>query len=135
MKNYIQYLTSRYDIELSPEELKLDIYDDRMLQFLASAQHSGRQVKVTEVMQTVPGISPGTAHRRLKQLKTKGYVALRQDEDDERAKFVTLTAQAEALFSRRGQILTLAHQITHQDAQKLKGAQTLDAQSPDVQGQ
>lgn len=106
-QRYTHYLRLVGAIEPNREDLGLDIYGERVLQFLARAQYKLQPVRVLQLMARVPGVSARTVHRRLQQLQACGFIALRSDDKDQRVKFVSLTANALALFERRGQMLRL----------------------------
>lgn len=105
--SYTSYLRLVRATERDPEDVGLDIYGERMLHFLAHALYAGRRVTVVQAMQQVPGVSARTVHRRLQELQSDGLIAVRPSHSDQRVKFVTLTANALALFERRGQLLSL----------------------------
>lgn len=50
-------------------------------------------------MGSVPGISPSTVHRRLKQLCSKGMIEVGARKDDARIKHILLTPLARSYFS------------------------------------
>ena len=69
---------------------RLDADDDG----IACEEHfgtEGRQVSVMEAMEGAPDASPATVHRRLKSLQGKGMLALQNDAQDNRVKYIVPT--------------------------------------------
>ena len=86
----------------------LDALEDRLLGLFAAAWHDGRKLTVMEAMGISPEISPTTVHRRLKTLRKKGLIALVNDTDDTRIKYIEPTDKANQYFDQLGQCLSQA---------------------------
>jgi len=86
----------------------LDAMEERVLTGLAIAWSKGERVPVLHAMALAPDTSPTTVHRRLKSLRQKGLIELREDENDSRIKYVLPTSAAEDYFARLGKCLSAA---------------------------
>ncbi|MBB3180994.1 winged helix-turn-helix domain-containing protein [Variovorax sp. Sphag1AA] len=86
----------------------LDAVEERVLTGLAVAWSKGERVPVLQAMELAPDSSPTTVHRRLKSLREKGLIELREDERDSRIKYVLPTSAAEDYFARLGKCLSTA---------------------------
>jgi DNA-binding transcriptional ArsR family regulator len=76
----------------------LDPLEERLLNRMAVAWHKGEKVTVTQAMEGGDGVAPATVHRRLKQLRAKGLVALVADANDTRVRFIEPTDEALRYF-------------------------------------
>jgi DNA-binding MarR family transcriptional regulator len=56
-------------------------------------------------MKSSDEVSPSTAHRRLKNLRKKGYITLVLDDLDNRVKYITYSQQTREYFSQLGACL------------------------------
>ena len=84
----------------------LDAIEERLLNQCALSWLDGKAVTVVEAMKSSEEISPSTAHRRLKNLRKKGYITLLLDDLDNRVKYITYTQQTREYFSQLGTCLT-----------------------------
>ena len=84
----------------------LDAIEERLLNQCALSWLDGKAVTVVEAMKSSEEISPSTAHRRLKNLRKKGYITLFLDDLDNRVKYITYTQQTREYFSQLGACLT-----------------------------
>ncbi len=84
----------------------LDAIEERLLNQCALFWLDGKAVTVVEAMKSSEEISPSTAHRRLKNLRKKGYITLLLDDLDNRVKYITYTQQTREYFSQLGACLT-----------------------------
>ncbi len=84
----------------------LDAIEERLLNQCALSWLDGKAVTVVEAMKSSEEISPSTAHRRLKNLRKKGYITLLLDDLDNRVKYITYTQQTREYFSQLGACLT-----------------------------
>jgi DNA-binding MarR family transcriptional regulator len=84
----------------------LDAIEERLLNQCALFWLEGKAVTVVEAMKSSEEISPSTAHRRLKNLRKKGYITLVLDDLDNRVKYITYTQQTREYFSQLGACLT-----------------------------
>jgi hypothetical protein len=79
-----------------------------ILHFLGTKWSGGRHLTVLQAMNEAPGISNTTAHRRLKILRSKGFITFEMDESDNRVKYVLPTEKALAYFTKMGELLIQA---------------------------
>lgn len=86
----------------------LDAVEERVLNGLAATWATGAKVTVLEAMELTADSSPTTVHRRLKSLRQKGLIELREDEADSRVKYVEPTEAAQTYFAKLGQCLDKA---------------------------
>ena len=84
----------------------LDAIEESLLNQCALSWLDGKAVTVVEAMKSSEEISPSTAHRRLKNLRKKGYITLLLDDLDNRVKYITYTQQTREYFSQLGACLT-----------------------------
>ena len=84
----------------------LDAIEERLLNQCALSWLDGKAVTVVEAMKSSEEISPSTAHRRLKNLRKKGYITLVLDDLDNRIKYITYSQQTREYFSQLGACLT-----------------------------
>lgn len=79
--------------------------EERVLQSLAAVWAKDERITVLQAMSMGDDASPTTVHRRLKSLRRKGYLTLKEDESDNRVKFVTATPLTERHFDRLGRCM------------------------------
>jgi DNA-binding MarR family transcriptional regulator len=108
---YLRFLNLAQAIRTMPTFPALDPVEERLLNALAAAWHSGRQVTVLEAMGMTLDVSPTTLHRRLKSLRSKGLLALQTDEVDSRVKYVVSTDKADQYFTAFGKCLSDAEHV------------------------
>jgi hypothetical protein len=105
---YLKFLNLVQAIREMPVFPQMDPVEERLFNTFATAWHDGRQITVLEAMGMLPDISSTTAHRRLKTLRSKGWITFLTDETDGRVKYVTATDQANRYFSQLGEALEKA---------------------------
>jgi DNA-binding transcriptional regulator YhcF (GntR family) len=88
----------------------LDAVEERVLRALAGAWATGQRLPVLQAVELTPDASPATVHRRLKSLRAKGMVEIREDQQDARVKYVVPTAETERYFAELGKCLAAAAQ-------------------------
>ena len=86
----------------------IDPVEERMLNALAEYWRIDAAPSVLEAMQLNFGVSPTTAHRRLKTLHRKGLIELAAQADDSRCKRVLPTSLAMAYFGRLSECMAEA---------------------------
>jgi hypothetical protein len=79
-----------------------------LLNQLAAAWDAGENVTVLEAMNMSPDASARTVHRRLKTLRQKGMVQLKEHKSDNRVRFIVPTAATRRYFERLGRCLEKA---------------------------
>lgn len=79
--------------ELSPFDA-MTADEDELLRSLLVRWHDASEISVSEVMDSMIGVSPATAYRRVARLRDKGLIYFRVDHADKRVKFVEPTAAA-----------------------------------------
>ena len=82
-----------------------DPIEEQMLNLLGAMWYEGKKITVLEAMALLPDISATTLHRRLKTLRTKGFISMDMDEHDNRVKYVMPTPMATEYFSKLGKSL------------------------------
>lgn len=102
MKTYAKFLSLAKDVKASNDSPKLEMYEARLLDGLASLWIDGSQVTVSQAMQIDAGVSPTTVHRKLKNLRRSGLIVLQESESDNRIKFVVPTPAAERYLASLG---------------------------------
>lgn len=107
---YLRFLVLARDSRVSSKDAVLDVVEERVLQSLANVWAAGEKVTVLKAMAMGDDASPTTIHRRLKSLRRKGYIFLKEDESDNRVKFVLPTPVAERHFERMGRCMREALQ-------------------------
>ena len=68
--------------------------EDELLRSLLVRWHRETDISISDVTETMSGVSPATAYRRIIKLRDKGLVQLRVDQHDKRVKFVEPTEAA-----------------------------------------
>jgi DNA-binding MarR family transcriptional regulator len=82
-----------------------DPIEEQMLNLLGAMWYEGKKITVLEAMALLPDISATTLHRRLKTLRTKGFISMDMDELDNRVKYVMPTSMATEYFAKLGKSL------------------------------
>lgn len=96
---YVKLLNLLQAVREIPAFPRLDEVEEKLLVLAANALQAGAPLTVLGAMGSVPGISPSTVHRRLKQLSSKGMIEVGAREDDARVKHIVLTPLAGKYFS------------------------------------
>jgi DNA-binding MarR family transcriptional regulator len=104
----LRFLNLVTAIRALPTVPSLDPLEERVLMVLALNWATGIAVTVMQILGTFNDASPSTVHRRLKSLKKKGLIALREDENDNRTKYIEPTDLANDYFNEIGKCMTLA---------------------------
>jgi predicted transcriptional regulator len=107
-QKYLRFLNLVSAIKGLPTFPALDAVEERVLNGLAATWATGARVTVLEAMELGADTSPTTVHRRLKTLRQKGLIKFREDEDDNRIKYVMPTDLATTYFAKLGQCLDMA---------------------------
>ena len=105
---YAKFLNLVQAIRDLPAFPKLDPLEERLLNQLAGRWHAGARVTVLEAMQMSTDVSAATVHRRLKTLRQKGMLAVREHETDNRIRYLVATDLSTRYFARMGQCLDKA---------------------------
>ncbi|MFN4116640.1 MAG: MarR family transcriptional regulator [Inhella sp.] len=105
---FLRFLSLVEAIRGLPTFPALDAVEERVFHALAAAWGQGRSVTVMDAMRLLPEISPSTAHRRLKELRAKGLIQMREDGGDGRLRLVRPTQAARAYFSKLGRCIGTA---------------------------
>lgn len=107
---YLKFLNLMQAIRELPGFPPMDPVEERLFNHFAAAWNAGHQPTVLEAMGLLADISSTTAHRRLKTLRDKGWIALQVDQTDGRVKYVVPTDQAQRYFSQMGDCMEKARQ-------------------------
>jgi DNA-binding MarR family transcriptional regulator len=107
---YVKFLHLADALRQGPSAPGLDSLEERLLNSLAAAWHTGRRIKVLEVARLLPDTSERTIFRRLKTLEDKGLITFMTDPQDHRVRHVLPTAKTDAYFASLGECLSLAQQ-------------------------
>lgn len=102
--HYLRFLYLMRTVKQSMQT-NADPIEEQMLNLLGAIWYEGKKVTVLEAMALLPDISATTLHRRLKTLRTKGFISMDMDELDNRVKYVVPTALANEYFSKLGKSL------------------------------
>lgn len=102
---FLSLASEIHDLDMFP---KLDPVEERVLNTLAAAWHTGDKTPVLKVMVMFKDISGTTVHRRLKSLRRKGMIELRPDDVDDRIRYVAPTRLTDNYFERLGRYLEKA---------------------------
>ncbi|MEI6801627.1 MAG: winged helix-turn-helix domain-containing protein [Burkholderiales bacterium] len=89
--SYLKFLNLAQAIRALPGFPAIDPVEEQLLNHLAVRWHSGDLVSVVETMNNLPDQSPSTVHRRLKTLRKKGFIAFKENEEDNRVKYIVAT--------------------------------------------
>jgi len=104
----IRFLNLITAIRSMPSVPVLDALEEKVLIALASKWASGIAITVMEMLDYFTDVSPSTVHRRLKTLKKKGLIALKEDDDDNRTKYIQPTQLAFNVLDEVGKCMTAA---------------------------
>lgn len=107
---YVKFLHLANALRQWPGAPELDSLEERLLNSLAAAWHTGHRIKVLEVARLLPDTSERTIFRRLKTLEDKGLITFMTDPQDQRVRHVLPTPKTDAYFARLGECMSLAHQ-------------------------
>ena len=102
--HYLRFLYLMRTVKQSMQT-NADPIEEQMLNLLGAMWYEGKKVTVLEAMALLPDISATTLHRRLKTLRTKGFISMDMDEFDNRVKYVVPTVLANEYFSKLGKSL------------------------------
>lgn len=105
---YLKFLSLVSTLRSMPAFPVLEPIEEHLLNAFAAAWHMGKQLTVLEAMQISTSVSSATVHRRLKTLRTKGYLELSTDASDSRIKYLLPTPQAIQYFTELGACLSKA---------------------------
>lgn len=105
---FLRFLSLVDAIRGLPSFPALDAVEERVFHGLAAAWAQGKKVTVLDAMAILPEISPSTAHRRLKGLRAKGLIQMREDGVDGRMRHVEPTKAAMSYFSKLGRCIGAA---------------------------
>lgn len=98
----MRYLRLLVESAQSADAPQLELLEERLLDGLACLWSNGEQVTVLGAMNIRLGVSPTTVHRKLKSLRRKGLVSLRENEADNRIKYVVPTPALQRHLGTRG---------------------------------
>jgi len=104
----LRFLNLMVAVRSLPSMPSLDSIEEQILNALALQWGRGARVSVMEMLQFSGDASPSTVHRRLKSLKKKGMLALKEDEDDNRTKYILPTPLALDYFEEIGKCMNTA---------------------------
>lgn len=96
---YVKLLNLLQAIREIPAFPKLDTVEEKLLGLAADAANGRQPLTVVDAMESVPGASPSTVHRRLKALLKKDMIEFGADAHDFRIKYVLLTPRAVQYFA------------------------------------
>ncbi len=97
---FFRFVHLMHAVRELPGMPRIDPIEERMLHALIEMWREDSAPSVLQAMQLDFGVSPTTAHRRLKTLRTKGLIELRPQPGDSRSKLVVPTALAMDYFNR-----------------------------------
>jgi hypothetical protein len=107
-KTYTKFLSLVQAIRELPAFPKLDPVEERLLNQLAAAWEAGENVTVLEAMNMSPDASARTVHRRLKTLREKGMLQLKEHKSDSRIRYIMPTPATRKYFEKLGRCLVQA---------------------------
>lgn len=107
-KTYTKFLSLVQAIRELPSFPQLDPVEERLLNQLAAAWEAGEDVTVLEAMNMSPDASARTVHRRLKTLREKGMLQLKEHKTDSRIRYIVPGAAARKYFEKLGRALLQA---------------------------
>ena len=105
---YLRFVNLVSAIRGLPSFPSLDAVEEHILNRLAAAWATSARLTVLEAMEFNANTSATTIHRRLKTLRQKGLIELREDETDSRVKYVVPTQAVKDYFAKLGQCLDMA---------------------------
>ena len=97
--HYLRFLYLMRTVKQSMQT-SVDPVEEQMLNSLGVLWYEGKKVTVLEAMALLPDISATTLHRRLKTLRTKGFISMDMDDVDNRVKYVVPTPMADEYFAK-----------------------------------
>ena len=105
-KHALAYIKFLSNVANEPSQFPtLSLSEERMLNFLGTTWHLGKNLTVLEAMKAIPSISPSTSHRCLKILRKKDLIDLVVDQLDNRIKHIVHTDLTDNYFSHLGKCL------------------------------
>ena len=104
--SYIKFLNLAKAIRELTQFPALNPMEEHLLNNFASAWQKNTKLSVSKTMRSSSEMSPSTVHRHLKSLKSKGFISLDMDEQDNRIKYISYTPLSIQYFSLLGQCLT-----------------------------
>ncbi len=105
LMTYLKFLDLSKLLRGSVDYPELDSIEERILNQCAAAWLAGKPATVLESMHACTDISAGTAHRRLKILRQKGFISLNVDETDNRIKYIVQTNLCKNYFAQLGKCI------------------------------
>jgi DNA-binding MarR family transcriptional regulator len=106
---YLRFLQLADALRGLPSLPPLDPLEERILALVARSAQDGQRLSVRDMMGKQELGAPATVHTRLKSMREKGWLILR-DTDDARRKQVELTQAALQHFDRLSQCMLSATQ-------------------------
>lgn len=107
-QTYLRFINLASAIRGLPTFPALDAVEEQVLNGLAVTWATGANITVLEAMRLSATTSATTIHRRLNTLRQKGLIELREDEADNRIKYVMPTQVAKEYFAKLGQCMDMA---------------------------
>jgi DNA-binding MarR family transcriptional regulator len=108
--SYLKFLNLLEAVKGLPTFPAMDAVEERLLNTFAVLWQVGAPVTVLQSMEMLQDASPATVHRRLKTLRSKGFIALELDPSDNRVKYVIPTALTKEYFAKVEDCLEKAQQ-------------------------
>jgi len=102
---YLRFINLIQAIRDLPTFPKIDPVEERLLNIFAICWLKEQKLTVLEAMNMSPDVSPTTVHRRLKSLRSKGFIDLSVDAIDTRIKYIVPTMLTEQYFTLMGKCL------------------------------
>ncbi len=106
--HYLKFLRLVDGVRQLPSYPNMDCTEVQLLNALAQEWHTGNKISVLQAMGMLPDVSPSSVHRRLKTLRAKGFIALKEDEFDNRIKYIVGTKLFAKYLAKMDQCLTQA---------------------------
>jgi DNA-binding MarR family transcriptional regulator len=103
---YIKFLNLAKAIRELTQFPALNPMEEHLLNYFALAWQANTKLSVSKAMRSSSEMSPSTVHRHLKALRSKGFISLDMDEQDNRIKYISHTSLSIHYFSLLGQCLT-----------------------------
>jgi DNA-binding IclR family transcriptional regulator len=97
---YLRFLNLAQAVQALPTVPKLDAAEERLLEALTAAWHTGHSLTVTETMALSAAGAPATVHRKLARLRQEGLVSVDESSIDLRTKTVVPTRKALDYFEK-----------------------------------
>ena len=107
-QTYLRFISLASAIRGLPSFPVLDAVEEQIFNRLAVMWGTGANITVLEAMQLGGTTSGTTVHRRLNTLRQKGLIELREDEADNRVKYILPTQIAKAHFEKLGKCMDMA---------------------------